>query len=131
ESVLVGRVQVDGVGVRRLLAVGVDALALVLDEGAGGLQAAVLGDWQTADAAAAVVGRQHALALLVHDQVARAVAAGALLVDELQRPGLGVEAEGADAAALLGTFGVFADTVQKLLVGVDGQEVGLVGLDGQ
>ena len=56
---------------RLLLPLRIDARSLMLDEGGRRPQAAVGPDGKDDHAAAAVVGDQDVLSLLVHDQVAR------------------------------------------------------------
>jgi len=68
-------VEIDRVRVRLFLARRIHARPGVLDERAGLGELAVAAHGQRGDAAAAVVGDEHVFAGLVHDQMARAVAA--------------------------------------------------------
>ena len=89
----IGLVEVDRVGVRAPLPLGVEDLARVLDEVRSRAELAVGPDRQHGHAAAAVVGDEDVLARGVDHQVARPVADRRLLVELGQLAGLGVEGE--------------------------------------
>src|SRR5262245_38500584 len=82
----IGRIEVDGVGMRPFLPVRIDTRTLVLDKRGGWTQPAVVRDRKHRHTAAAVVGNQDVLAGAVHGDVAWSGAFGRLLVHELQFP---------------------------------------------
>src|SRR5690606_26610728 len=130
ESVL--RVEINRMRVRTLLPLWIDARALVLDEGAGRLEAAVGIDRQADDAAAAVIGRQRTRAAGVDRHMTRTGAAGRLLVDQSQRAAIGINGKGADAAGLFAVeVADFPHGVEELLRRVDFEERGVDRFGGQ
>src|ERR1039458_7598930 len=79
------------------------------------------------DAAAAVVGDDQPFSAGVDGEVARSIAARRDLIEEMQLPGLRVQCKGAYGARWLALErGEFIDGVEKLAIGMDGEE-GRVG----
>src|SRR5690606_35699385 len=91
-------IEVDGVGMRRLLAGPVDARAFVLDDGSGRAQAPVRFDRERGHTAARVIGRQDITARGIDDEMTRRSAVGSLLVQERQISRVALDGEGADSS---------------------------------
>src|SRR5687768_17394865 len=110
-------------GVRLLLPLLVDAAPLVLDDAAPFFQAAVRADRERADAAAAVIGSQDALAAGIDRHVARPAAAGRLLVDQLQLAGRWIDRQSTDRSRLLSLeVGNLPDGIDVLAAGMNRQK---------
>src|SRR5439155_16038511 len=82
ESVAIGGIEIDGMGVRSFLALLVDARAVMLHEARCLTQMPISANGQGAGAAAAVIGDQDMFALAIDDDVAGTGAAGGLLVQQ-------------------------------------------------
>ncbi len=117
EGEAIGGIEVDAVGVRAFLAARVHARTLVLEEAASRAECPIGLQPDHRHAPAAVIRHQHVPTGLVHDQMAGASAPGALLVQESQLAGVGLDGERADRT------GRFALEVAHLVHGVEEQAV--------
>ncbi len=119
----IGGIDIDGVGVRCLLPLRVDARSRVLDEGRRRLQRAVCPDRHNRDASSTVIGNEHVAAGLVHHEVGRAASDRRLLIECSQPARVPVDGERADRSAGLALE--FADLVRRIqiiLARMHGQE---------
>ena len=105
---------------------------MVLDERGGSVQPAVGLDRHRLDAAAAVIGYQNRLAGFVDRDMARAVAAGRLLIQGSERACTRINGESAHGAALFAAeFADFIGRKEKFLVGMNGEKTRAGRLGGQ
>ena len=104
----------------------------MLDDRAEGAEAAVGLKRNGRDAAAAVVGDEQGLAGGVDGEVARAGAAGGLLVEEGERAGGRVDGVGGEAGGgrALGVA-AFVEGVEEFAVGMEGEKRGVFGGGGK
>ena len=128
----IGRIHVDVVRVRLLLAVGIDARSRVLHERRGCLQPAVAIHRQDFDAATPVVRHQHGAAGAIDRQVRRSAAAGRLLVQQRQLSALMIDGKGAHRPAGLALEMVnLVDGIEEIALRSRGEEAGAGRLGGQ
>src|ERR1019366_8922228 len=99
---------------------------MVLDERAHRAERTIYSDWKRGHAATAVMRRENTLARTIHREVTGALTAGVLLVQQRQLSGCRVDGESADRAVGRALkSGTFPDSVQEMMVGMDGQEGGV------
>ena len=126
------RREIDRVGVRSFLALGIGAMAGVLHEGRGLAQFAIGEHGKDRDAAAGVVRHQHVLSGFVDGDVAGIGAARGDLIQKCQLAGGVVDGERAHAAAVRAfVVADFVDRVEKASIRVQRDERGIGRFRGQ
>jgi hypothetical protein len=133
EGEALGGIEINGMGVRFLLAGFIDAGAGVLDEGAGFFGEFALGiDRVGDDVAAGIIGDEDVLAGFIDDDVARVGPFRGNGVDFGELCGIGrIDFITGDGAGFFSAEIIeFVDGVEKLAVRMDGEEGGAFGFGG-
>src|SRR5438128_1492316 len=120
-------------GMWPLLALFVDAGAVMLDEGGCLSKPAVGINRKHANAATRIIGRQDVFAFFIHNQMAWACSPRRLLIEQSKIPSLWVDSESADGAAVFLSLKAvqFTDGIQEAMVWMNGKKGGVLGFRGQ